>query len=187
MDPIEELRSEHEAVQSALEILNHIRRQIEKTGKIPNPRHMTQLLEFFSLFVDRCHHGKEEELLFPAMETVGVSRQGGPIGVMLFEHQQGRDRVTGMKNALNSYLDGNAAAALELAKHAQNYIERLRHHIDKENGVLFPLASRHLAPRKLAELKAGFDRIETRRIGAGKHEAFHRMLQELEDIYSQAA
>jgi hemerythrin-like domain-containing protein len=57
----------------------------------------------------------------------------------------------------------------------------------KENGVLFPLASRHLPPRKLAELKAGFDRIETRRIGAGKHEAFHRMLQELEELYSQAA
>jgi hypothetical protein len=30
-----------------------------------------QLLEFFTVFVDKCHHGKEEELLFPAMEQAG--------------------------------------------------------------------------------------------------------------------
>ena len=26
--------------------------------------------------VDQCHHGKEEELLFPALETIGVSYNG---------------------------------------------------------------------------------------------------------------
>lgn len=187
MDPIKELRTEHEAVRSALVILSTIRQQIETTGSIPHPGHLTQLFDFFTLFVDRCHHAKEEELLFPAMEAVGVSRQGGPIGVMLNEHQRGREHVSGMKNALDQTIGGNTGAALELAAHARAYIDLLRRHIDKENGVLFPMAARHLSAEKLMELQAGFDRIETGRIGVGKHEAFHRMLQDLEGAYSQVA
>jgi len=74
-----------------LKILNRISHEIEKSSKIPNIEHVEQLFEFFSVFVDTCHHGKEEELLFPAMETVGISRESGPIGAMLGEHQQGRD------------------------------------------------------------------------------------------------
>jgi hypothetical protein len=52
---------------------------------------------------------------------------------------------------------------------------------EKENEVLFVITARNLPPEKLAELKEGFDRIESRRIGAGKHEAFHRTLERLQE------
>lgn len=183
MNPIEELKTEHEAVKLTLEVLDRIRLEIEETGGVADPAHLEQLFDFFSVFVDRCHHGKEEDLLFPALEAVGVSRQGGPIGVMLNEHQQGRDLVAQMKKALAQYKDGRSAEAETLAKHARAYIGLLNQHIDKENGVLFPIASQHLSSEKLAELKRGFDLIETDRIGSGKHEAFHRMLDMLKDAY----
>jgi len=32
-------------------------------------------------------------------------------------------------------------------------------------------------------LKNGFDRIETDKIGTGKHEEFHEMLKDLESVY----
>jgi hemerythrin-like domain-containing protein len=185
MNPIEELIAEHEAVRVTLKILNRIILEIEKTSEANNPKHLEQLLEFFSVFVDRCHHGKEEDLLFPALEEIGVSRQGGPIGVMLNEHQQGREHVIAMKKALTQYSDGGVEAAKTLVKHARSYIELLSQHIDKENGVLFPLASQHLPPAKLIELQKGFDQIETERVGAGRHEAFHRMIKSLEDAYLQ--
>ncbi len=92
MKPIEDLKMEHEAVKITLRVLDSICKEAEKTGELAKPEHLEQLIEFFATFVDRCHHGKEEELLFPALEEVGVSREGGPIGVMLKEHQQGRDR-----------------------------------------------------------------------------------------------
>ena len=92
MKPIEDLKSEHEAVKITLKVLDSIVNDAEKTGHITNPAHLGQLIEFFRTFVDRCHHSKEEDLLFPALEEVGVSKKEGPIGVMLKEHQQGRDR-----------------------------------------------------------------------------------------------
>ena len=183
MQPIEDLKTEHEAVTITLKILDSICKEIEKTGEISSPDHLGQLFEFFKTFVDKCHHGKEEELLFPALEEVGVSREGGPIGVMLKEHQQGRDLVANMHASLAHYSEGNRKAAIDLIQYARAYTVLLNQHIDKENNVLFPMADRHLSSEKQAELWQGFEAIETQKIGAGKHEAFHRMIDSLERIY----
>ncbi|MGB5987111.1 MAG: hemerythrin domain-containing protein [Desulfobacterales bacterium] len=183
MNAIDDLLAEHEAVRLTLKILKKIAQDIEATGKVSNPAHMEQLLDFFSTFVDRCHHGKEEELLFPALEQVGVSREGGPVGVMLKEHQQGRDLVAKMKAALGRHRKGDTDAARELGHHADNYITLLELHIDKENKVLFPLAVKHLPENALDEMKIGFDKIETDKIGAGRHEAYHEMLDRFKAIY----
>ncbi len=183
MNAINELISEHEAVRLTLKILKRIGQDIDRNGKIANPDHLEQLFEFFSTFVDRCHHAKEEELLFPALEEVGISRDGGPVGVMLKEHQQGRDLVAGMKTAMTGYLNGDPDAAHQLKQYADDYIALLDYHIDKENSVLFPMAVDHLPESKLAELQAGFDRIEMEKVGAGKHDAFHQMLDAFKSRY----
>jgi hemerythrin-like domain-containing protein len=183
MKPIEDLKTEHDAVQITLKVLDSICNEAEKTGEISNPDHLEQLIDFFRTFVDTCHHGKEEELLFPALEEVGVSREGGPIGVMLKEHQQGRDLVGNMNAALSRYTGGDRAAARDLIRHARAYIVLLNQHIDKENNVLFPMADRHLSSEKQVELWEGFETIETEKVGAGRHEAFHRMIDSLEQIY----
>jgi hemerythrin-like domain-containing protein len=183
MKPIEDLKMEHEAVKITLRVLDSICKETEKTGEIANPDHLEQLIEFFVTFVDRCHHGKEEELLFPALEEVGVSRQGGPIGVMLKEHQQGRDAVAKMKAALVRYQGGDRGVAGDFVQHARAYIALLDQHIEKENNVLFVLADSNLSKEKQMELWEGFETIETQKIGPGKHEAFHQMIESLEKIY----
>ena len=183
MNAINELLSEHEAVRLTLIILKKIAQRIDETGRISDTEHVEQLFEFFSTFVDRCHHGKEEELLFPALEQVGISREGGPVGVMLKEHQQGRDLVAKMKNDLSRYRDGGDNAALNFKKHADAYIALLDFHIEKENNVLFPMAIKHLPENMLVEMKNGFDKIESEKIGVGKHEDFHQMLDALKRIY----
>jgi len=176
MDAIDDLKTGHEAARQALDILKEIVENINATGNAEHPEHLEQLFDFFRIFVDRCHHGKEEELLFPALEEIGISREGGPVGVMLSEHQQGCDLVAQMKTDLARLLHSDDAAVRLLKQHATDYITLLNFHIDRENSILFRLASTHLPPDKLAELGKGFDRIETEKIGYGRHEAFHRML-----------
>ncbi|XPS86566.1 hemerythrin family protein, putative oxygen carrier protein [Desulfosarcina variabilis str. Montpellier] len=185
MNAINELLTEHEAVRTTLRIIETIGQDIERTGKISNPDHVEQLLEFFTTFVDRCHHGKEEELLFPALEKVGISREGGPVGVMLEEHQRGRNLVSKMKNEFARYRNGDGGATEKFKRHADDYIALLDFYIDKENKVLFPLAINHLPESDLSEMKHGFDQIESEKIGVGTHERFHQMLSELGNIYLQ--
>jgi hemerythrin-like domain-containing protein len=183
MQPIKDLKMEHDAVQLTLRILDKICQRIEKSREIIDLQHLNQLQEFFKVFVDKCHHGKEEELLFPALENVGVSNRGGPIEVLLHEHQQGREYVQNMNEALSQYTEGNRTAISEFVKTAKAYINLLNQHIDKENGVLFPLAETHLSEQEQAKLWEGFELIEKQKIGAGKHEEFHKMLENLESIY----
>ena len=183
MQPIKDLKMEHDAVQMTLKILDKICQGIEKSGEIIDLQHLGELLEFFKVFVDKCHHGKEEELLFPALENVGVSREGGPIGVLLHEHQQGREYVQNMNETLSQYTKGNRKAVAEFVKTAKGYISLLNQHIDKENSVLFPLAEKHLSEQAQAKLWEGFEMIETQKIGVGKHDEFHKMLDKLESVH----
>jgi hemerythrin-like domain-containing protein len=183
MNPIETLKNEHEAVRLTLRILDTIVAGAEKTGTVSRPEHLEMLLEFFRVFVDTCHHGKEEALLFPALEAAGIPREGGPIGVMLNEHERGREHVRGMKAALTRVQDGESTAVTDLAQHARAYIQLLDQHIEKENNVLFAMAAQHLPAARLNQLNGEFEKIETEKIGAGRHEAFHRMLDELKNVY----
>jgi hemerythrin-like domain-containing protein len=183
MKPMDELKTEHEAVRLTLRILEKICLKMEQSKESVNTEHVDQLLEFFSVFVDKCHHGKEEELLFPALEQIGVKREGGPIGVMLNEHKQGREYVRKMKEAFSEYKLGKPEAAVHFTREARGYIALLDQHIVKENSVLFPLAEKQLSDAKQTELSSGFEMIEVERIGIGRHEEFHKMLDHAKSVY----
>ncbi len=177
-----QLIEEHEGILLMLRILNKVCDRLE-AGALVSADHLASILEFLQVFADQCHHGKEEDLLFPAMEAAGVPRQGGPIGVMLHEHTLGRGYIRGMGEALASYQAGAPGAAASFAQHARHYIALLTQHIEKENNVLFPMADRHLPAAKQEELFEGFEAIERERIGVGKHEEFHELLGRLEGVY----
>jgi hemerythrin-like domain-containing protein len=127
--PTDILRNEHAIILRALDLLEAAAGRLE-TGQGPPEGWWEDALGWFRGFADRNHHAKEEDLLFPAMIRAGVPSGGGPIDVMLEEHERGRALVRAMS--------GSAGAAR--AASAREYVALLRAHIDKENEVLFPLA-----------------------------------------------
>ena len=178
MNAISQLREEHRVVTTALAILAAMADRAQSSGHL-HVVDAEKLLEFFRVFVDRCHHRKEEGLLFPLLEEVGIGRNGGPIGVMLAEHSRGRDSVAALSMAVAAYGAGDLAAPEEFALQARLYEELLTRHIDKENGVLFVLAERHLDDATLAGLERRMAEFEREEIGAGRHQALHRLLNDL--------
>ena len=182
MTPIEELMNEHRAILSALDVLEAICQQIDE-GKPCAADDIGRILEFLKTFADRCHHAKEEKLLFPALERAGVPNERGPIGVMLSEHELGRKYIGLMSKALEGVRSGSRGAPADLASSARAYINLLRAHIMKENEVLFPLAERRLSADDQKELSTAFARYEEEEIGRSEHERFHSMLRKLHDEY----
>jgi hemerythrin-like domain-containing protein len=152
-------------------------------GEAVEVSHLDQILEFLKVFADRCHHGKEEGILFPALEEAGIPNQGGPIGVMLHEHTDGRVYIKEMDKALDGMKKGDLDASHSFANASRRYIELLKQHIEKENHVLFPMADESLAPERQENIAERFDNFEKEEIGAGRHEAFHKMMDELAEIY----
>jgi hemerythrin-like domain-containing protein len=181
MKATQQLRDEHEGIKSMLSILEQVCQQLGSTGSL-NREHFEGILEFLKVFVDKCHHGKEEDLLFPALIALGVPEEG-PIAAMLLEHEMGRHFVKAMSAVFARYIAGEESSAKDIIKDAYGYISLMKGHIEKENVVLFVIADSHLSNKRQRELSEGFEKIEEERIGIGKHEEFHALLKKLSRIY----
>ena len=177
-EAIADLMNEHEAILSAIQILDRMIPAIEK-GPSVDKKDIQDFIGFLKEFADKCHHGKEEGLLFPAMVRAGIPEQGGPIGVLLGEHAQGRQLVRDMEAAIASNMD-----RVKLAGAARGYASLLRVHIQKENMIFFPMAERVLTGAQLDVLYAGFEKHEEEVIGHGRHAELHAMLERLQERYS---
>jgi hemerythrin-like domain-containing protein len=175
---IDDLRHEHDAILSALGILDAL---VEKLGgkHPPTGEDLRAFLGFLKEFADACHHGKEEGILFPALVKAGIPQQGSPIGQMLAEHVQGRSFIKAMEAASGQVVDGTAFATA-----ARGYATLLRSHIAKENDVLFPIAERTLPAPELDGIFERFEQHEETVIGHGRHEELHALLKDLKRRYA---
>jgi hemerythrin-like domain-containing protein len=176
------LKDEHEAIKIMLEVAEKVSLRLERGDPVP-AEDLLGIVDFIRGFADKCHHAKEEDLLFPAMGESGVPRQGGPIGVMLAEHTQGREYVKNMKAAAEKYGRGDRQAVSLFVDNARNYIALLRQHINKEDNILYVIADQRLSTQTQERLEREFDRVEKEILGPGKHEEYHALLEKLEKAY----
>ena len=182
MKATSELMKEHEGITLMLNIMSKVSDNIQKNNVL-NSDHMEKIIEFLKVFADKCHHGKEEKLLFPELERNGVPKDGGPIGVMLYEHQVGRGYIKNFVDAFNKFKEGDNKALTQIADEMKNYVNLLTSHIHKENIILFPMADKVLNEKLDNELFTKYEKLEEEEIGHGKHEEFHQLLEQLKSIY----
>jgi hemerythrin-like domain-containing protein len=175
---IEDLLHEHEAIVFALKILANITRKLEATTQV-DPADLTAFIGFLKEFADKCHHGKEEGLLFPALAASDAQQAGEALAELLHEHEEGRKWIAAMSAAMDPVL--NPAAFIRAA---QAYTNLLRAHIEQENHVLFPMAERVLSPERLESLYEAFEEHESKVIGQGRHEELHALLKSLKSKYA---
>lgn len=177
MKSTQSLSEEHRVIERYLAVLEKIIEKPRFDGE--DIGDLEKILDFIRTFADRCHHGKEEDVLFPAMEKAGVPKEGGPIEMMLYEHKEGRGYVAGLAKALEEFGNGKDIKK-EIRDNAQSYIEFLQSHIPKEDNILYPMAEEVLTDADDQRLLEQFEEIEEKRIGPGAHEKYHALIDELE-------
>lgn len=117
MKPTEVLMQEHRVIELVLSCLDRMADNCD-AGLPLDIEAATQAIDFFRVFADKCHHGKEEDLLFPLMEAKGFPRDGGPTGVMLHEHELGRRQVRSMEDAVKETSLGDLAGKILFVEQA---------------------------------------------------------------------
>ena len=137
--------------------------------------------EFIRVFADGCHHGKEEDILFETMVEHGMPRELGPIAVMLGEHEQGRELVRTLTDlAARSAEPGwSDADRQRIRQTVRSYAELLRQHIEKEDGILYPMAVTRLDAPTMADIARRFEAFEAEKTGPEQHEKLHALAEEL--------
>lgn len=135
------LREEHTLILQVVDVLKRLVERLDAPAETDFGA-FEDCITFIRLFTDGCHHGKEEDVLFPALEAQGLPRETGPIAVMLQEHEQGRYYTGRMNAALEAARAGDDAALEQLRDAARGYVALMQGHILKEDNVLFDMADR---------------------------------------------
>lgn len=180
---------EHHHFEKATEALKQDHRVIEKVLAVlerliegcvgASLETWRKAIDFIRNFADKCHHLKEEKILFPALEERGIAREGGPIGMMLMEHEEGRGYVRQMAAALVFAEEDPQGAERSLVDNARAYLRLLRQHIRKEEEILFEMADEVLTREEQNKLLCEFEEHEAKEIGPGVHERYLKLADEL--------
>ena len=177
-----DLKQEHGKIKLMLRILEKMCKKLD-SGEAVEPEHLDMAVEFIQGFADKCHHGKEEDVLFPIMKEAKIKGAEDLIRVLIIEHEMGREYVRAIAEAVNGYKSSDIEAPTKISQNAMKYVRLLDPHIDNENGTLFPMADRSLSDVQQAEMTEGFERIETDVMGVGRHGELQKMLDDLADRY----
>jgi hemerythrin-like domain-containing protein len=178
MLPTDILRHEHQLI---LMVLGAAEREAGTIagGGVADADRLAAFVDFIRNFADHCHHVKEEDLLFVRMGEKGFPLQGGPVAVMLHEHELGRAHVKAVADNIAAAAAGVAAARTVVVEHLAAYAALLRQHISKEDNILYPMADQVFSEEDQAALAADFERVERDEIGEGVHQRYEALAREL--------
>jgi hemerythrin-like domain-containing protein len=179
------LANEHRVIEQVLTCLEQITVEGIARG-ILDGGSARQAIDFFKSFADQCHHAKEEQSLFPLLESKGFPPQAGPTAVMRAEHEAGREHLRCMSADVEPAATGGGVALLRFAIHAREYVHLMREHIAKEDHRLFPMAAMVLTVDDQESLHAAFARLERSHQHAGTHEKYLQIADELANRFDVA-
>jgi hemerythrin-like domain-containing protein len=180
--PTEILSQEHRVIEVVLDCLEKMAGTAAQTQRLDESA-AREAIHFFRHFADGCHHAKEENQLFPAMEARGFNRNAGPLSVMLYEHTAGREAVRGMDQAVDAHVRGEPQAVERFVDHARRFLQLLRAHIEKEDHCLFAMANQALSDGDQAELRERFAQADRAQVGAAAKEQLLESARRLAERY----
>jgi hemerythrin-like domain-containing protein len=157
MTPREHLRREHGAT---MKVLSRLQKWIREPGAPPGAagQALEAALAFMAVYVDQCHHGKEEKILFPELEASGNAELADLVSELRREHELARGMLDGLRAACRR--SDNGIPDGEFADQAKALIALVRTHVRKENARLLPAIESALPDAVQSRIEDAFERFE---------------------------
>jgi hemerythrin-like domain-containing protein len=137
MMPIGPLMIEHRLIERMIRLLKH---QLEKVRRLKtaDPVFIDIAVDFIKNYADRCHHGKEEDILFRDLAKKGLSDEHrGIMDELIEEHARARKAAKNLLDAEERYLKGDAAALHDIVDSITWLVSFYPIHIEKEDRQFF--------------------------------------------------
>ncbi len=178
MEAIDTLMTEHRLIERVVGALASFADEACR-GATDGRAELDRFVTFLRELADARHHGKEEQILFAAMVEAGFPSNGGPIAVMLLEHDHGRAQVRALAELAGSPAPWTLADRDRLAAASRGYADLLLSHIQKEDRILYPMARQRL-PRQIQDrVDAACAAFQEREIASGAYGRLLRLGEEL--------
>ena len=137
MMPVGPLMIEHRLIERMIRIMQANLDSIKKEGKI-DPAFVDTAVDFIRTYADRCHHGKEEDILFQGLAKKNISTEHKRImDELIKEHAMGRNNVKKLVEAKEKYSQGNKDALKDIISNMETLVKFYPKHIEKEDKHFF--------------------------------------------------
>jgi hemerythrin-like domain-containing protein len=178
--PIEMLLAEHRNIEKVIDAILVVKSNLV-SGEAVEPQTLRDMVEFMRLYADKCHHGKEEAILFPLLVEKGVPAQGGPIQVLTHEHELCRKAVGEFATVVEAYAKSSNESTEELISKLCALTALYPNHIWKEDNVLFPMSEEIFDVTEKGELLKSFEKVDQEQ-GEATHKRLVAIAEDLSHL-----
>jgi hemerythrin-like domain-containing protein len=157
MLPIGPLMIEHRLIERMIKVMRHKVLQAEERHQI-DPRFIETSTDFIRAYADRCHHGKEEDILFRELKKKKIAAEHQTLMEELIEeHKRGRQVTARLVEANSRYMKGDERSLSEVLECIRTLIGFYPRHIEKEDKNFFlPVMKYFSKEEKEAMLREGY-------------------------------
>ena len=158
------LMIEHRLIERAIAFMQAEKKRLEEGGDL-DPVTIDTLVDFIRTYADRCHHGKEEDILFADLENKPLSdSEQRLMSELVEEHKRGRRLTQTLLSAKDEVVAGHIEKLSEMLATMGELIEFYPRHIEKEDRHFFPDTERHYSDAELEQMIQEFYTFDMRMI-----------------------
>jgi len=174
--PAGPLMREHRVIERMLAVLARELASAGADGPV-NSKVIDAGTHFIREYADRCHHGKEEDILFRELATKDLdSEVAAAMDGLIADHVRGRGLTRTLVAANARYAEGDSAARDEVVATTRALIDFYPVHIAKEDRYFFKASLEYFSDAEKARMLAGFDEFDRDLI----HEVYRSLVERLE-------
>jgi hemerythrin-like domain-containing protein len=158
MQPIGPLMIEHRLIEKMIKVMESKVREMT-SSKRPDSPFIETAVDFIRTYADRCHHGKEEGILFRELKKKDISQEHRRVmDELLEEHREGRKLTGKLAEANERYLKGDSGAFEEIIECMKILVEFYPRHIEKEDKHFFiPIMAYFSKEERDTMLRQGYE------------------------------
>jgi len=183
MQPIGPLMIEHRLIERLIALMGQELTRIKDNVAVdpefafPDPVFIDIAVDFIRTYADRCHHGKEEDILFAELAKKDLSpvhRQA--MAELIEDHVWARQTTASLVEAKNDYLREKAGALDDLLLHLEEMVLFYPKHIEKEDKHFFIPCMQYFSEAEQAQLLERMAEFDRRMI----HEKYQGIVEGIE-------
>jgi len=174
--PAEPLMTEHRLIERMIKLMAQELNKIKKDNDV-NKKFIETAADFLRTYADRCHHGKEEDILFRNLAKKKLSAEHEKImGELIKEHVLGRKNVSKLIDANYSYSKGDKKSIDDIISNMEILVRFYPMHIEKEDKRFFIPCMNYFNNQEKANMLNEFWEFDKKLI----HEKYAKIVENIE-------
>lgn len=153
---------EHRLIEQTVSLIKKESELILNTGRVDLSL-LTDMVDFMRTYADRCHHGKEETILFRVLEKKEMTEEHRAMMARLVDdHRRSRALTSSLNDLLAPFRRGERGAVEEVVEILQALSTVYPDHIEREDKHFFPAAMKYLSDEERDNMLKEFQEFDGR-------------------------